>query len=55
MKRKDMINDLVETGIPFDYITCDFCKKNSECEYAWDFFNTDGDCLLGDPCLELPT
>lgn len=26
-------------------ITCADCALNDECEFAWDFYNTDGDCL----------
>ena len=31
-----------ETSIPF---TCDTCKDNDNCEFAFDAYNTDGDCL----------
>ena len=26
-------------------LTCDDCKYRFTCEYAGDFYNTDGDCL----------
>lgn len=26
-------------------ITCQECPENSSCEYAFDGYNTDGDCL----------
>lgn len=25
--------------------TCWTCTDNDKCEYAWDWYNTDGDCL----------
>lgn len=26
-------------------ITCEDCPHNDDCEWAWDLYNTDGDCL----------
>jgi len=26
-------------------VTCLKCKRNRECEYAFDLYNTNGDCL----------
>jgi hypothetical protein len=26
-------------------ITCEECELNDNCEFAWDLYNTDGDCL----------
>lgn len=26
-------------------ITCVDCPDNDKCEWAWDLYNTDGDCL----------
>lgn len=26
-------------------LTCDECQRNEECEFAFDYYNTDGDCL----------
>lgn len=26
-------------------ITCAECELNDKCEFAWDFYNTNGDCL----------
>lgn len=26
-------------------VTCQFCSHNDNCEFAWDLYNTDGDCL----------
>jgi hypothetical protein len=27
-------------------ITCEDCSHNDTCHYAWDLYNTDGDCLM---------
>jgi hypothetical protein len=27
------------------FITCQGCGLNDKCEFAWDHYNTDGDCL----------
>jgi hypothetical protein len=27
------------------YFTCAFCNANTWCDWAWDGYNTDGDCL----------
>lgn len=26
-------------------VTCEHCRDNDTCEYAWDHYNTQGDCL----------
>ena len=26
-------------------LTCEDCEQNHSCEFAWDFYNTNGDCL----------
>lgn len=26
-------------------VTCETCPVNDGCEFAWDLYNTDGDCL----------
>jgi hypothetical protein len=26
-------------------ITCETCRSNDDCEFAWDLYNTNGDCL----------
>lgn len=28
-----------------EYMTCHRCSEKDVCEYAWDPYNTDGDCL----------
>ena len=36
------------TGGAFDpkrEVTCEFCPYNDNCEFVWDHYNTDGDCL----------
>ena len=37
--------DLTVDDLPI--CTCDDCEDNKECKYAWDMYNTDGDCLAG--------
>lgn len=36
-------------GAPGDHtdvvFTCDTCKQNDDCEFAFDAYNTNGDCL----------
>ena len=27
-------------------VTCEHCQFNDNCEYAFDVYNTDGDCLM---------
>lgn len=34
-----------EHQYPMVEMTCYSCKKEHECEFAWDPYNTDGDCL----------
>ena len=42
--RADEVRRVLES--PADRIvTCEDCVENAECEYAFDFYNTDGDCL----------
>lgn len=52
-KRANMVRlelatiDLRNHGIisPAREVTCEKCQYNDACEYAWDLYNTDGDCL----------
>lgn len=44
-KRNAMIQNLKSFGINYKTITCDNCDSKTECEYAYDSYNTDGDCL----------
>jgi hypothetical protein len=30
---------------PSKVVTCEACEWNDNCEFAWDLYNTDGDCL----------
>lgn len=43
--RKRMIEKLRKLGVKWSYITCDGCPARFDCEYAYDPYNTDGDCL----------
>jgi hypothetical protein len=36
------------TGNDWNACTCLHCKINEECKYAFDLYNTDGDCLAAD-------
>lgn len=43
--------ELVEIGYnrpipPKERFTCNECPDKDMCEFAWDLYNTDGDCLL---------
>ncbi len=39
-------HELTEFGSTFKYITCDSCMDNKTCSWAFDIYNTDGDCLI---------
>jgi len=43
--REQMLRQLAEGGWPFETITCDDCADKDSCEWAYDLYNTDGDCL----------
>ncbi len=43
--RERMIRRLKELGIRWEWITCDRCPVREKCEWAYDPYNTDGDCL----------
>ena len=43
--RKQCVEYLRKHRIRYRYITCDFCSLKNKCEYAYDPYNTDGDCL----------
>jgi MoaA/NifB/PqqE/SkfB family radical SAM enzyme len=43
--RDTCLEDLKSLGIVPKEITCDRCKSNDVCEWAYDAYNTDGDCL----------
>jgi len=45
-KRKNMLKVLERLGIKPRWITCDYCPNKTTCNYAYDPYNTDGDCLL---------
>lgn len=45
---RQMNVDLVQLGhaeVEDSEVTCADCQHNDWCEYAWDLYNTDGDCL----------
>ena len=43
--RKQCVEYLRKHRIRYRYITCDFCSLKNKCEYAYDPYNIDGDCL----------
>ena len=46
LKVKEFRLALQQLGLSVDVnITCSTCACNDNCEYAWDLYNTDGDCL----------
>ena len=53
-KKEEMVDPLEELsdeemearfGVPKDMTTCYDCPSKETCRYAWDPYNTDGDCL----------
>ena len=44
-KRDSVINYLRDSGIKWKFLTCDNCPSKNTCEWAYDGYNTDGDCL----------
>jgi len=41
---EQMVKD--ELTVPTkERMTCTTCADNQTCEFAWDLYNTDGDCL----------
>jgi len=40
-----MRNEIARQGGKASSITCEDCGLNGTCEFAWDLYNTDGDCL----------
>ncbi len=43
--REAMIKYLARLGIRYTRITCDDCPSKNSCHWAYDAYNTDGDCL----------
>lgn len=44
----EKIDGLAEVGMDVpaeDEFTCHFCADKDSCEFAWDLYNTDGDCI----------
>ena len=44
-KSKQFKECLVELGITEDDFTCNTCGYVGKCEFSWDLYNTNGDCL----------
>lgn len=42
---RDLIEDYDEDGVPLFSFTCDECSGNDDCEFAFDLWNRNGDCL----------
>lgn len=43
--RMSLVYDFKREGYKYGYLTCDFCGDRHTCEFAYDGYNTDGDCL----------
>ena len=39
--------DAQANSLTFGAITCEKCPHEPACKFAWDLYNTDGDCLAG--------
>jgi len=43
-----VMEELARKGVvipPVQDFTCNSCELRPECEYAWDLYNVEGDCL----------
>lgn len=45
MDKEDMRGHFEERGYNIDDCTCNTCSDKNTCKYAFDLYNTDGDCL----------
>jgi hypothetical protein len=45
VSREACIKYLKEIGITIHTITCDLCLDRDSCEWSYDPYNTEGDCL----------
>ena len=43
--RNSMVLYLEDIGVKTFMITCDTCRDSGDCEWSYDPYNTDGDCL----------
>lgn len=43
--REECVENLKSLRVRYKEITCDKCSDNNSCQFAYDAFNTDGDCL----------
>lgn len=45
---EEAIRQMADSGISVpskESMTCSKCSESGTCEFAWDLYNTDGDCL----------
>ena len=40
------INDLVDRELSLESFTCYKCLARKTCEFSWDLYNINGDCLM---------
>ena len=45
MDKENMLEAFEERGYNIDNCTCNDCPDKETCNYAWDLYNTEGDCL----------
>ena len=43
--KEDMVEAFEERGYDIDACTCNSCSNKDNCKYAFDLYNTEGDCL----------
>ena len=44
-RTKKELKGIVRRELQQVEVTCEKCPYNDNCEYAWDVYNTGGDCL----------
>jgi hypothetical protein len=45
MNYDEIVKMIEDYGLKVEDITCHHCPQKDTCEYAYDLYNTDGDCL----------
>jgi len=45
MREEDIQTLLNQLGLKLEDLTCHTCKDKHDCPYAYDPYNTNGDCL----------
>ena len=45
MKKEEMLDAFEERGYDIDACTCNDCADKDDCVFAFDLYNTSGDCL----------